>query len=114
MGIFHRKPKAPSWYEEEYVRLQQTLTATKPGTEEYQKVMEELLNVQKFAGANKEMNQVFDKAGRSNVIGKIVGFLGLGGLAFGLAKFEKNGNFFSGQSNGVISSIVKIGARFFG
>lgn len=112
--MFHRKPKAPKWYETEYSRLQEALTATKPGTDEYQKIMNQLLDVQKFAGSNKEMNQMFDKAGRGNIAGKVIGFLGLGGLAFGLARFEKNGNFFSGQSNGVISSIVKIGARLFG
>lgn len=114
MKLFSRKPKEPKWYELEYVRIQQTLSTMTPGTEEYQKAMNDLLNVQKFAGTNKEMNQMFDKAGRGNIAGKIVGFLGLGGLAFGLARFEKNGNFFSGKTDNVISGIVKIGTRFFG
>jgi hypothetical protein len=114
MKLFTRKPKELKWYEVEYARLQEALTATKPGTEEYEKIMTQLLNVQTFAGKNKEMNQVFDKQGRGNIVGKIVGFLGLGGLAFGLARFEKNGNFFSGTNNSVISGIVKLGTRFFG
>ena len=114
MKLFSRKPKEPKWYELEYVRIQQTLSTMTPGTEEYQKAMADLLNVQKFAGTNKEMNQVFDKAGRGNIAGKIIGFLGLGGLAFGLTKFEKNGNFFSGKADNVISGIVKLGTRFFG
>ena len=114
MRLFNKRPKELKWYEKEYLRLQETLSTTKPGTEEYQKVMEELLNVQKFAGANKEMNQMFDKQGRGAIAGKIIGFLGLGSLAFGLARFEKNGSFFSGQSNNVISGIVKIGTRLFG
>lgn len=108
------KAKAPSFYELESARLQAELAKQKPGTDEYEKTMYELLKLQEFAGKHKEMNQVFTKEGRGNIAGKIVGFLGLGGLAFGLAKFEKGGQFFSGTSSNVISGIVKIGSRFFG
>lgn len=107
------KKKEPTFYERESKRIQAQLESLKPGTDEYKATMTELTNLRKFAGDEKEMNQLLDKSGRGNIIGKIVGFLGLGGLAFGLARFEKNGNLFSGSSNSVISGIVKIGTRFF-
>ena len=113
MGIFNRS-KEPSFYEQESKRIQDKLVALEPGSEDYQKTMTELVKLQAFTGKEKEMNQLFDKQGRGQIVGKVVGFLGLGALAFGLARFEKNGNMFSGSSNNVISSIVKIGGRLFG
>lgn len=108
------KKKEPSFYERESKRIQAQIESLKPGTEEHKQAMSELMTLREFAGAEKEMNQLLDKSGRGQLIGKIVGFLGLGGLAFGLARFEKNGNLFSGSSNSVINGIVKIGTRFFG
>lgn len=114
MKLFSRKQKEPSFYELECRRIQNELSKLSPCSEEYNKAMAELLKLQEFTGKNKEMNQVFTKEGRGNIAGKVIGFLGLGGLAFGIAKFEKGGNFFSGTNNSVISGIVKLGTRFFG
>ena len=114
MRMFNRKPKTPSFYEEHLAKLQKALADATPGTDAYEKIMAEMLKLQEFAGKQKEMKQMFTKEGRGNIAGKIVGFLGLGGLAFGLARFEKNGGLFSGTSNNVVSGIVKIGSRFFG
>lgn len=112
--MFNRKPKTPSFYEEHLAKLQKALADATPGTDAYEKIMSEMLRLQEFAGKQKEMKQIFTKEDRGNIAGKIVGFLGLGGLAFGLARFEKNGGLFSGTSNNVIGGIVKIGSRFFG
>lgn len=106
--------KTPSFYEDELNRLKAQLQAEKPGTDEYNKVMAQLKDLIALCGKEKENKQFLDKAGRGNILGKVVGFLGLGGLAFGLARFEKAGNIFSGSSSNVISGIVKIGTRFFG
>lgn len=106
--------KEPSFYEQELSRLKAELANVKPCTDEYDRLMKEISTLREFVGKEKEMNQLLTKEGRGNIVGKVVGFLGLGGLAFGLAKFEKSGHFFSGNSDNVISGIVKLGTRFFG
>ena len=108
------RKKEPSFYDLESKRIQEQLMKLTPGTEEYRKNMDELIALRKFAGEEKEMNQIFTKEGRGGIVGKIVGFLGLGGLALGIAKFEKDGHIFSGQSNGFIKGIISIGTRLFG
>lgn len=85
-----------------------------PGSEAYDNLMKELKTLQEFAGKQKEMKQMFTKEGRGNIAGKVIGFLGLGGLAFGLSRFEKNGHFFSGTAAESIKGIVRLGTRFLG
>lgn len=106
--------RQPTFYEEELARLKAELANVQPCTDEYDRLMKEICTLREFVGKEKEMNQLLTKEGRGNIAGKVVGFLGLGGLAFGLARFEKNGHFFSGSSGSVISNIVKIGSHFFG
>lgn len=111
--MFGRK-KNPSFYEAEVQRIQEMAMKLEPGSTEYDNLMKELKTLQDFAGKQKEMKQMFTKEGRGNIVGKIVGFLGLGGLAFGLSRFEKNGHFFSGTSAESIKGIVRLGTRFLG
>ena len=111
---FLSKTKTPSFYEEELARIQKEISSKDPGSEDYEKLINEMKKLQEFCGREKEMKQFLTKEGRGNVVGKVVGFLGLGGLAFGLARYEKSGHLFSGSSSGVISGLIKIGTRFFG
>jgi len=112
MGIF-KKPE-PTFFETESERIQKELAKLDPNSDEYNKLLQKLVSMQELCGKNIEMHQKLTKEGRGNIIGKVVGFLGLGGLAFGLAKFEKGGNMFSGTSEKSISGLIKIGTRFFG
>lgn len=117
MRLFKKQEKVPTFYEKEIDRLQTLLASQQPGTNEYKETMNELAKLHEFVGKENDIilkNQKLSQQGRDNVVSKVIGFLGLGGLAFGLAKFEKSGHFFSGSSGNVISGIVKIGTRFFG
>ncbi len=106
--------KQPSDYDMERASLWNKLREAEPGSEEWDTLMNQIIKLQSVHAKEKEMNQFFDKPGRSQVIGKIVGFLGLGGLACATMKFEKEGRIFSGHSNGIISSILNLGSKFFG
>ena len=106
--------KKPSKYETENERLWAKLRGTEPGSPEWNTVMNDILKMQTVQVKDKEMNQFFDKQGRGQIVAKIVGFLGLGGLAAATMKFEKDGRIFTGHSNGIISSIWNLGSRFFG
>lgn len=113
MGIFNKK-KEPTFYELESEKLQEKLLETEPNSPEYDALITKLTKLEEIQGKRVERKQHFTKEGRGNIVGRVVGIIGLGGLAFGLARFEKNGNMFSGSSNGVISSIVKLGAKLAG
>ena len=106
MGLF--KKKQLSNYELEKTRFEQELSQLKPGSEEYGKVLKQLNDWAEFNGKDHEMKRHFTKDGLGKIVAQGIGVLGMGGLAFGLAKFEKGGNFFSSQSSNAISSIVKI------
>lgn len=108
------KKREPTFYERQYAKVQKKIESLEPCTPEYDQAMNELTKLQAFVGKEKEMHQIFDKTGRANVVGKIIGFLGLGGLAWGLCKFEKDGNIFSGSSDNLIGGVIKIGTRLFG
>lgn len=117
MGIFKKKQKAPTLYEVESTRIREELAGVKPGTDEYEKLMNELVKLQAFVGKQKDIDRKMSDAsitGLCGIAGKVVGFLGLGGLAWGISHYEKTGHIFTGQNNGLISNIVKIGSRFYG
>lgn len=107
--MFNRKPKAPSFYQEEFAKLQKQLTQETPGTEEYRKVLTAMQQLQAIYGKQK-----FSEKSKSDIATKIVSFLGFGGLAFGLSRFEKNGNLFSGVTQDAIKGLLKIGTKFCG
>lgn len=114
MGMLGRN-RGPSFYEMERKRLQELLLTLKPGTDEYDKTMKEMMTLQEFAGKDKEMRSRLTKEGRSTIVGKIVGFLGIGGLIFGLTKFEKvDGSMFSGSNGEAKTGLLKAAFKLFG
>ena len=113
MGFF--KKREPSFYEVEKDRIEAQMRLVQPGTDEYKNLMNDLNSLQKFTGAEKEMKQFLDKDGRKTVIGKLLGFIGIGGLIFGLTKFEKiDVNMFSGSSGETKSGLLKAAFKLFG
>jgi hypothetical protein len=103
----------PSFYERESVRIQAKLEKTEIGTDEYNKLTDELMKLQTFAGKEKERKQFFTKEGKGNIIGKVIGFLGLGGITLAAIKFEKDGHMFSGSSASSVKSAFNIGSKLF-
>ena len=109
------RKRVPTFYEEESKRIQAELALAKPGTDEYKKLMSDLEALRKFTGEEKEMKQFFDKPGRASLIGKLIGFIGIGGLIFGLTKFEKvDGNMFSGSNGEMKGGLLKAAFKLFG
>lgn len=109
------KKRKPSFYEIEKARIQKEMALAKPGTDEYRKLMDQLNELRKFVGDEKEMKQFLDKDGKKMVIGKILGFLGIGGLVFGLTKFEKiDGNMFSGSNGEAKKGLLSAAFKLFG
>jgi len=108
------KKREPSDYEIQRERIFKEIALYKPGTDEYKKLIDQLTELRKFAGDEKEMKQRLDKETKKNIISKVVGFLGIGGLAFGLAKFEKDGNMFSGSSGEAKTGLLKLAFKLFG
>lgn len=109
------KNRKPSFYEREKERIQEKMALATPGSDEYKKLMDQLNDLRKFTGEEKEMKQFLDKDGKKMVIGKILGFLGIGGLVFGLTKFEKiDGNMFSGSNGEAKKGLLTAAFKLFG
>ena len=113
MGFF--KKRGPSFYESERAKIQEQMSHVQAGTDEYKNLMNDLNALRKFAGEEKEMKQFLDKDGRKTVIGKLLGFAGIGALIFGLTKFEKiDGGMISGSNGEAKSGLLKAAFKLFG
>ena len=94
-----RNQKEPTFYESESARIQEAMIKVEPGSAEYEKLMNRLMELRDFTGKEKEMKERLTKEGRANILGRILGIVGLGGLAIGLAKMEKiDGQMLTGSS----------------
>lgn len=83
-------------------------------SEEYKTLREELKNNIELRSSSRESKRKIAKSDRGALIGKALG-LGAGILAiFGIAKFEKDGNTFTGEKRSLIDTIAKgVGRVFF-
>lgn len=111
MAIIKREP---TFYQLERNRIQEKLSSLSPGSAEYNEALNDLERLRKFAGEEKEMNSFFDKPGRASLLGKVVGFVGIGGLILGLTKFEKiDGQMFSGSNGEMKGGLLKSAFKLF-
>lgn len=107
--------REPTFYERELERLEKALETLTPGTDEYQKILDQILKWEDFNGKRKEHKARLSKADKGSILGKVVGFLGIGGLIFGLTKFEKiDGSMFSGSSGEAKTGLLKAAFKLFG
>jgi hypothetical protein len=61
------------------------------------------------------MKRRLDNDTKKTIISKILGFLGIGGLVFGLTKFEKiDGNMFSGSNGEAKKGLLTAAFKLFG
>ena len=100
----------PNFYKQERDRIQAKMADLEPGSDEYEKLMKRLADLQKFSGKEK-----LDRDGKKMVIGKLLGFAGIGGLIFGLTKFEKiDGQMFSGSNGEAKKGLLSAAFKLFG
>lgn len=105
---FRRKPKEPTTAEKELARLEDALSKVTPGTDAYDKALNQLTKFQEFSGKKIEMSQKLTKEARGNIWGKVVGAASIGAVSFGLAWFEKKGgNMFTGSNEKIAGSLLK-------
>lgn len=109
------KERKPSEYEIQRERIFEEMALAKPGTDEYKKLLDQLTELRKFAGDEKDMKKRLDNDTKKTIISKILGFLGIGGLVFGLTKFEKiDGNMFSGSNGEAKKGLLTAAFKLFG
>lgn len=107
-NLFNRKPKEPTVVELEQQRLLTALSQETPGTDGYDKALNQLTKFQEFSGKKIEMSQKLTKEARGNIWGKVIGAASIGAVSFGLAWFEKRGgNMFTGSNDKIAGSLLK-------
>lgn len=103
MGLFRKNP-----VDEEQERLFEELKKYMPGSPEYNAVLNEMNQLEAFAGKKKERKAFLDKSGRGNIIGKIIGFGGAAVFAVSAYKAEKDGSMLFGKLGEVITGFARI------
>ena len=111
MRLFGKKKLTESELEEK--KLRDKLAELNVGSDEYDKVLSRLERYCALQEKRKESNRRIPKEGRAKLLNTALSGLCLGGLAFGISRFELKGNLFTGDNKGSINSIVKIASRIF-
>ena len=106
--------REPTYYDLESARIKQALTEQTPGTDEYNKLLDEMEKLRKFTGEERDMKRIIDKKDRGPIIGKLLGIGAIGAMIFGLCKFEKSGNMLSGSSGEGKSGLLKAAFKLLG
>ena len=107
------KKKEPTHYEKELTRINKKLEGLEIGSEEYTKVLDEKTKLVELEGKQIAMKQKFTKEGRGKLAVTALSALGLGGITYGLARFQLKGNMFTGENKTCVNGIVKIASKIF-
>lgn len=110
--MFGRKDETKRFYDEEQKRIKQKIAELEVGTPEYKEAWELIKETDKSYADHKESRRKISKGDKGNLLVKALGILGIGGIAFGMAKFEHDGGMFTGEKKRWADSIVGILSKF--
>ena len=94
-------------YDKEEIKILMKMKATKPGTEEYKELQQELKSINQIRAESRESKRKISKADKGGILLKI---LGIGGGAIGLfsiIKAEKDGLVATGEKRTILDAISR-------
>ena len=107
-----KKDDTKAFYTEEQARIKERIRQLEVGSPEYKEAWELMSNSNKCYADHKETRRKISKQDKGNLLIKALGILGIGGVAFGMAKFEHDGGMFTGEKRKWADSIVNILSKF--
>lgn len=110
--MFGKKNETKQFYDEEQRRIKQKIHELEVGTPEYKEAWELMKESNKNFAEHREARRRISKADKGSLIIKLLGLVGIGATAFGMAKFEKEGGMFTGEKKRWADSIVNILSKF--
>lgn len=110
--MFGRKNLNKAFYDEEQQRIREKIHELEVGTPEYKEAWERMRDSNKSFAEHREARRRISKEAKGNFLIKLLGILGIGATAFGMAKFEKDGGMFTGEKRKWADSIVNILSKF--
>lgn len=106
------KKKRPNFYDMEAERIQMAITKLDIGSDEYKEASSELKQLIAMRGEDKESKRRIDKRDKGQMLIKGLGITGILAAIFGMAKFEKEGNTFTGEKRRWVDTLVSNLGRF--
>lgn len=110
--MFGRKNETKQFYEEEQARIKQKIHELEVGSPEYKAAWDMMRDTNKSFAEHREARRRISKEAKGNFIVKLLGIVGIGATAFGMAKFEHDGGMFTGEKRKWADSIVNILSKF--
>lgn len=110
--MFGKKNETKQFYDEEQRRIKEKIHELEVGSPEYKEAWELMRDSNKSFAEHREARRRISKADKGNLLIKVLGILGIGATAFGMAKFEKDGGMFTGEKRKWADSIVNILSKF--
>lgn len=110
--MFGKKNETKAFYDEEQRRIKEKIHELEVGTPEYKAAWELMRDSNKSFAEHREARRRISKADKGSLLIKILGVLGIGGVAFGMAKFEHDGGMFTGEKKKWADSCVNILSKF--
>ena len=110
--MFGRKNETRRFYDEEQARIKQKIHELEVGSPEYKAAWDLMKESNKNYAEHREARRRISKEAKGNFIVKLLGVLGIGGVAFGMAKFEHDGGMFTGEKKRWADSCINILSKF--
>lgn len=110
--MFGKKNPTKSFYDEEQARIKERIRQLEVGTPEYKEAWELMKESNKNFAEHREARRRISKEAKGNFMIKLLGIVGIGATAFGMAKFEHDGGMYTGEKKKWADSIVNILSKF--
>lgn len=110
--MFGRKNPTKEFYEQEQARIKEKIHQLDVGTPEYKAAWDLMGQTNKTFAEHRETRRRISKETKGNLLIKLLGVLGIGGVAFGMARFEHNGGMFTGEKKRWADSCINILSKF--
>lgn len=104
--------KKPSFFDLEEERIQKMMMTLDVNSQEYKDAQQELKTMISLRGESKESKRRISKETKGQMLIKGLGVGGILVAIFGMAKFEKDGNTFTGEKRRWVDTLVSNLGRF--
>lgn len=106
------KRRKPNFYDLETERIQAKMATLEVGSAEYKQAQADLKELIAMRGNDKESKRRISKADKGQLMVKGLGVAGIAACIFGMAKFERDGNTFTGEKRRWVDCLVSNLGRF--
>ena len=110
--MFWKKNATKQFYDEEQARIREKIHELDVGTPEYKAAWDLMKESNKNFAEHREARRRISKADKGSLLIKLLGLAGIGGVAYGMARFEHNGGMFTGEKKKWADSCISILSKF--